>query len=230
MMWAGLAILGIGLVVLIANHDGGPVMGLDSDQVAGLVSATALLLLLTAGRCRQALAMPGRTVSSILIWLAIGAVIVIGYTYRNDAQQVGANVVGALRPGTAVLGPGGEVTITRRSDGDFSVLDAVNGGAEERFVFDTGASSVVLTAATAERLGIRPPESAFTQRVSTANGTALTAPIRLDAITVGPITERNVDAMVSRPGALTTNLLGQSFLDRLPSYEVRGDRLILRGR
>ncbi|HEV2541320.1 MAG TPA: TIGR02281 family clan AA aspartic protease [Methylobacterium sp.] len=230
MMWAGLAILGIGLVVLIANHDGGPVMGLDSDQVAGLVSATALLLLLTAGRWRQALAMPGRTVSSILIWLAIGAVIVIGYTYRNDAQQVGANVVGALRPGTAVLGPGGEVTITRRSDGDFSVLATVNGGAEERFVFDTGASSVVLTAATAERLGIRPPESAFTQRVSTANGTALTAPIRLDAITVGPITERNVDAMVSRPGALTTNLLGQSFLDRLPSYEVRGDRLILRGR
>lgn len=230
MMWAGLAILGIGLVVLIANHDGGPVLGLDSDQIAGLVSATALLLLLTAGRWRQALAMPGKTVSSILIWLAIGAVIVIGYTYRNDAQQVGANVVGALRPGTAVLGPGGEVTITRRSDGDFSVLAAVNGGAEERFVFDTGASSVVLTAATAERLGIRPPESAFTQRVSTANGTALTAPIRLDSIAVGPITERNVNAMVSRPGALTTNLLGQSFLDRLPSYEVRGDRLILRSR
>jgi aspartyl protease family protein len=29
MMWAALAILGIGLAVLIANHDGGPVMGLD---------------------------------------------------------------------------------------------------------------------------------------------------------------------------------------------------------
>ena len=32
---------------------------------------------------------------------------------------------------------------------------------------------------------------------STANGTALTAPIRLDSITIGPITEKNVDAMVS---------------------------------
>ena len=79
-------------------------------------------------------------------------------------------------------------------------------------------------------LGIRPPESAFTQRVSTANGTALTAPIRLDSITVGPITERNVDAMVSRPGVLTVNLLGQSFLGRLSGYEVKGDRLILTGR
>ena len=229
-MWLGLAILGIGLVVLVANHDGGPVMGLDSDQVAGLVSMTALLILLAAGRWRHALAMPGKTVGAILIWLAIGVVIVIGYTYRDDAQRIGANVVGALRPGTAVVGPGGEVTITRRSDGDFAVLAEVNGRAEERFVFDTGASSVVLTTGTAERLGIRPPESAFTQRVSTANGTALTAPIRLDSITVGPITERHVNAMVSRPGVLTTNLLGQSFLDRLPSYEVRGDRLILRSR
>ena len=153
-MWLGLAILGIGLVVLVANHDGGPVMGLDSDQVAGLVSMTALLILLTAGRWRQALAMPGKTVGAILIWLAIGVVIVIGYTYRDDAQRIGANVVGALRPGTAVVGPGGEVTITRRSDGDFAVLAEVNGRAEERFVFDTGASSVVLTAGTAERLGI----------------------------------------------------------------------------
>ncbi|MFF8800761.1 MULTISPECIES: TIGR02281 family clan AA aspartic protease [unclassified Methylobacterium] len=230
MMWLGLAILGIGLVVLIANHDGGPVMGLDSDQIAGLVSMGALLILLTAGRWRQALAMPGATVRAILIWLAIGAVLVAGYAYRDDAQRVGAGLVGALRPGTAVVGPGGEVTITRRSDGDFAVLAEVNGGREQRFVFDTGASSVVLTAESAAALGIRPPESAFTQRVSTANGTALTAPIRLDAITVGPITERNVDAMVSRPGVLTVNLLGQSFLTRLPSYEVRGDRLILRSR
>ncbi|MEH3117974.1 MAG: TIGR02281 family clan AA aspartic protease [Methylorubrum populi] len=230
MMWIGLAILGVGLVVLVANHDGGAVMGLDQDRFAGLVSMSALLLLLTAGRWRQALAMPGETVRSILIWLAIAAVLVLGYAYRDDVQRVGAGLVGALHPGTAVVGAGGEVTITRRSDGDFAVLAEVNGRAEQRFAFDTGASSVVLTAENAERLGLRPAESAFTQHVSTANGTALTAPIRLDSITIGPITERDVDAMVSRPGVLTTNLLGQSFLERLPSYEVRGDRLILRSR
>ncbi len=230
MMWLGLAILGVGLVVLVANHEGGPVMGLDSDQFAGLVSMSALLLLLTAGRWRQALAMPGNTLRAILIWLGIGAVIVLGYTCREDAQRVGAGLVGALRPGTAVVGPGGEVTITRRSDGDFAVLAEVNGARTQRFAFDTGASAVVLTAESAAALGIRPAESDFTQRVSTANGTARTAPIRLDSLTIGPITERDVDAMVSRPGALATNLLGQSFLQRLPSYEVRGDRLILRSR
>lgn len=230
MMWLGLAVLGLGLAVLIANHDGGPVMGLDSDQFAGLVSMGALLLLLVAGRWRQAMAMPGTTLRSILIWLAIGIVLVAGYAYRDDAGRIGADLVGALRPGTAVVGPGGDVTITRRADGDFAVLAEVNGVRAQRFAFDTGASSVVLTAENAAALGIRPAESDFTQRVSTANGSVLTAPIRLDSISVGPITERNVDALVSRPGILTTNLLGQSFLQRLPSYEVRGDRLILRSR
>ena len=230
MMWAGLAILGIGLVVLVANHDGGPVLGLDSDQLAGLVSLSALLLLITAGRWRHALAMPGDTVRAALIWLGLGVLAVGAYAYRDDAQRVGANLIGALRPGTAVVGPGGEVTITRRSDGDFAVIAEVNGRAEQRFAFDTGASSVVLTAESAAALGIRPAEGDFSLRVSTANGIALTAPIRLDSIRVGPITERGVDAVVSRPGALTDNLLGQSFLSRLPSYEVRGDRLILRSR
>lgn len=230
MMWVGLAILGIGLVVLIANHDGGPVLGLESDQLAGLVSLSALLLLLTAGRWRHALAMPGATVRAALLWLGLGVLAVGAYAYRDDAQRVGANLIGALRPGTAVVGPGGEVTITRRADGDFSVIAEVNGRAEQSFAFDTGASSVVLTAENAAALGIRPAESDFTLRVSTANGIALTAPIRLDSIRVGPITERGVDAVVSRPGALAGNLLGQSFLTRLPSYEVRGDRLILRSR
>jgi hypothetical protein len=89
------------------------------------VSAVSTTLLAPVSKTKRCSAPPftaARTAkspseASILIWLAIGAVIVVGYTYRDDAQRVGANVVGALRPGTAVVGPGGEVTITRRSDG-----------------------------------------------------------------------------------------------------------------
>ena len=35
--------------------------------------------------------------------------------------------------------------------------------------------------------------------------------------------------MVAKAGVLQINLLGMSFLERLGSYEVRGNRLILRG-
>ncbi len=36
-----------------------------------------------------------------------------------------------------------------------------------------------------------------------------------------------MNAMVARPGALSGNLLGQTFLDRLSRYEVRGDKLVM---
>jgi len=229
-MILGLVILGAALVVLVATHGTGGAMGLNSDQIAGLASLAAILLLVATGLRRRFGESVGANLRALLIWGLLGLAAVAAYAYRDRAQEVGASLMGALRPGTAVLGPGGEVTITRRSNGAFSVLAEVNGRDELRFTFDTGASTVVLTAESAAALGIRPEEGEFTARVSTANGTTLAAPVRLDAITVGPITERRVEAMVSRPGALSSNLLGQSFLDRLPSYEVRGDRLVLRSR
>jgi len=230
MIYLGLAAIALVTAVLVLSDGSDSVGGvIEPDHLAALASTGGILALVVAGYWRQFRSALGPNLRALFAWALIGLALVIGYSYRDRFQGVGARVLGDLRPGSAVSGPGGSVTITRRADGDFRVEAEVNGRVQP-FLFDTGASSVVLTAETADRLGIRPPESAFTQRVSTANGTALTAPIRLDSITVGPITERNVNAMVSRPGVLTTNLLGQSFLDRLPSYEVRGDRLILRSR
>ena len=66
--------------------------------------------------------------------------------------------------------------------------------------------------------------------VLTANGRTMAAPVTLPQLAVGPIVERNVRALVARPGVLHQNLLGMTFLERLASYEVRSNRLILRGR
>jgi aspartyl protease family protein len=41
--------------------------------------------------------------------------------------------------------------------------------------------------------------------------------------------ERSVPALVVQPGPLKNNLLGMTFLNRLESWEVRGDRLSMRG-
>lgn len=230
MMYLGLGILGLALAILIMNHDGGQIGSIDSDDFGRLVALGGMLLLVGTGVWHRFRDSMGESVRSLLIWLVLFLLVVGGYAYREQARGVGDTLLGALRPGTAAVGPGGEVIITRRSDGDFSVFAEVNGITEQRFAFDTGASSVVLTAESAAALGIKPADDAYTTRVSTANGTAYAAPIRLESLVVGPITERNIDAMVSQPGALNINLLGQSFLTRLPSYEVRGDRLILRSR
>jgi aspartyl protease family protein len=48
-------------------------------------------------------------------------------------------------------------------------------------------------------------------------------------VSIGGITERSVPALIAQTGQLRSNLLGMSFLNRLESWEVRGDRLLLRG-
>ena len=95
------------------------------------------------------------------------------------------------------------------------------------FLFDTGASAVVLTAEDARRAGVETSRLVFDVPVATANGAAMAAETRLDQIAVGPIVMRNVPAMVARRGALDGSLLGMSFLERLKSYTVEHDRLIL---
>ena len=96
-------------------------------------------------------------------------------------------------------------------------------------VLDTGASSVVLTQEAAKAAGLPLEVLSYTVNVETANGRARAAPVTLDRVAVGGIVERAVPALIAQPGQLRTNLLGMSFLNRLESWEVRGDRLVLRG-
>jgi aspartyl protease family protein len=230
MMYLGLIALGLVLVILVATDGSSRIGGvIEPDQLAGLAWGGTILALVVAGFWHQFRDRMGQNLRYLLIWALLGFVCLAAYSYRDQFREVGARVMGELRPGIAAVGPGGTVTITRRADGPFAVRADVNGQTQS-FTFDTGASAVVLTAENAAALGIRPADRDFSTRVATANGVTFAAPIYLDSIRIGPITERRVAAMVSRPGALSDNLLGQSFLSRLPSYEVRGDRLILQGR
>ncbi|MCJ2056001.1 TIGR02281 family clan AA aspartic protease [Methylobacterium sp. J-048] len=227
MIYLGLAAIALVTAVLVFS-DGSDSLGgvIEPDHLAALASTGGILALVVAGYWRQFTAALGPNLRALFAWALIGLALVIGYGERDRIQGVGARVLGDLRPGSAVSGAGGSVTITRRADGDFRIDAEVNGRVQQ-FLFDTGASSVVLTAENAAALGLSPAPADFTARVSTANGLAYAAPIQLDSLRIGTITERRVNAMVARPGSLAGNLLGQTFLTRLSAYEVRGDRLIL---
>jgi len=69
----------------------------------------------------------------------------------------------------------------------------------------------------------------YTVSIDTANGRTRAAAVTLDRLAIGGLTERSVPALVVQAGHLRNNLLGMSFLNRLQSWEVRGDRLRLRG-
>jgi aspartyl protease family protein len=122
---------------------------------------------------------------------------------------------------------GGYRTVTLNSDGRgyFEVTARVDGRSIE-FLVDTGASSIALRESSAARLGIHPAARDYTIKTQTANGVGKAAPVTLDRIEINGITVRDVRAMVVPDEALSTNLLGMTFLSRVKWTHDRG-RLVL---
>ncbi|MEM7695880.1 MAG: TIGR02281 family clan AA aspartic protease [Pseudomonadota bacterium] len=164
-------------------------------------------------------------VRSAAIWLAILAGLVALYAYRVPLESVGREMVSVLLPGTAVT-QSGDVVVRRAFRGQF-ILDGRVNEAPVEFIFDTGASLVVLSNADAARAGFDPQNLDYRVPVMTAAGMTRVAPVRLDEVRVGDIAIRRVRAAIAQPGDLETSLLGMTFLDRLSGYEVRRDRLVL---
>ncbi len=227
LLWLLLAGLFIALLILIARHGEGTVGPLSSADFASLTYKIALLvfvgamaLVLFRERFAQAL-------NAALLWVVLALILVIGYSYRFELRDVADRVMAELMPGHAIT-RGRTVEIARTSAGDFDVMAQIN-GARVAMVLDTGASSVVLTRDDAKAAGLPLEVLAYTANIDTANGRTRAAPVRLDHIAIGGLVERSVEALVAQPGQLKTSLLGMSFLNRLQSWEVRGDRLLLRG-
>ncbi|WP_305987100.1 TIGR02281 family clan AA aspartic protease [Roseibium sp. MMSF_3544] len=191
-------------------------------RIVGLSAIAAVLLasfIFGQPRFREVL-------QGIFFWGGLCALLVVGYTYRTDLVQVGYRVLGALAPGMAVTQPDGSILIVRDASGHFVVDGRVN-GERTHFLLDTGASAVVLTYDDSRRAGFHPEDLMFTVPVSTANGRTMVAPIRIDTITVGDHTLRNIRAFVAREGSLEGSLLGLTALDRLRSWRIEGDQLIM---
>jgi aspartyl protease family protein len=168
---------------------------------------------------------PGLALRYTAIWVAIGASLVLAYSFRFEAEDIGNRLMAELLPSRAVV-EGDAVTFRTGTNGQFVVDGEVN-GTRMRFLVDTGASHVALTLADAKRIGIDADSLVFNQAIRTANGIVYSASVFLDAVTVGTITMRNVDASISQ-GELTQSLLGMSFLGQLSSYEITRDTLTFR--
>jgi aspartyl protease family protein len=162
-----------------------------------------------------------------VVWFLLLLVVIAAYAYRNDLEQIALRVGAAIVPGTAVETTPGEVVLQASVDGHFYANASVD-GVSVRFLVDTGASSIALSAADARRIGFDPAALDYFLPVTTANGEALAARVTLDEIRLGSIAFTRVPAAVMPPGALATSLLGMAFLERLSGFEIAGDRLLLR--
>ncbi|WP_083638818.1 retropepsin-like aspartic protease family protein [Rhizobium oryziradicis] len=224
-----IGIIVAGLAVLFINRDSGQSFGIDNDSFARMVMLVPFALLLSSGIVASR-ANLGQNLRFAVWWLMIALVLVIGYLYRDDAMGVADRVVAGLVPGHAVVTTTGDgqnqIILQRGNSGHFATKVSINGVTVPMMV-DTGASSVVLRAEDAAKLGIDVEKLNYGVTVSTANGDALAAPVRLNEVAIGPIVRKDVRALVTQPGRLQSGLLGMSFLSTLDSVQMRGDELRL---
>jgi aspartyl protease family protein len=169
-----------------------------------------------------------RSLRHAAIWIAIAAVLAIGYSLRDQVSYVADRIKADHVPGYGFDVTDNAVSFRAGPDGHFHVTALVD-GVEVLFLVDTGASDVVLTPDDARRLGFDPARLTYSQVYNTANGIGRGAPVRLDNVLLGPIGLQDVRASVNET-AMDRSLLGMSFLNRIGGYQVRGDVLTLLAR
>ena len=110
-----------------------------------------------------------------------------------------------------------EVRLERGRGGHY-MADGLIDGRPATFLLDTGATSVVVPADQAARLGLeRGPRI----EIRTASGRDHAWLTRIDHLEIGPITLRDVDGAIA-PGLEDTVLLGMSALERLEMNQRDG--------
>lgn len=98
--------------------------------------------------------------------------------------------------------------------GMFRAHGSIN-GQSVRFLVDTGATSVALSASDARRLGIQYRLDGVPVTANTASGLAKGWRIRLNTVRLGQLLEKNVEAVVVDGDHPRQVLLGMTFLKRM---------------
>ena len=155
-----------------------------------------------------------------LVILAVAAVAAVQVPsllqwYQHNATTSEPPAVPA--PAIANASTGSRVTLRADERGHFNGTFKINGKPIDGLI-DTGATYVAINESTARRLGFSGNGLNFKYVVNTANGQTKAAHVTLDRVEIGGIRVRSVDAAVLKDNALSSTLVGMSFLKKLGSY------------
>ena len=180
-------------------------------------------LLIVDGDAPRSVA-PGETHKGVKVLSTLGDQAVVEIDGRRHTLRIGdapASVGGGAAPAR-----GSKIVLPAGTGGHFFATGAINGRAVQ-FMVDTGATTISMGMAEAERLGVdyrkgRPG------RGNTANGVVTTYLVKLASVRVGDVEVFDVDASVL-PVSSGPILLGNSFLSRFQMTRFN-DQLVLERR
>ena len=126
---------------------------------------------------------------------------------------------------SSTFSDGSTIELQRDSDGHFYADVQIN-GATVRALVDTGATQIALSRADASTAGIATSIGMPEVVGEGASGAVHGEVVTLDRVTLGPKTAEGMRAVVLDGGE--QSLLGQSFLSKFDSVEIRGDTMVLK--
>lgn len=164
----------------------------------------------------------------ILIGAVIGALMPSsgGKTAGQDRiHQVGPRATDEADPEEQALDGGSVAVMLDREDNGHFYADVRVNGTPVRFMIDTGASGIALTQDDAENAGLVLSSASEVVGMG-AGGEVYGEFVQLDSVELGSNSVNDVPAIVLDGGE--QSLLGQSFLSKFGSVEIRGDKMVLR--
>lgn len=117
-----------------------------------------------------------------------------------------------------------KITLQREADGHFYANVDVNYG-KVRFLVDTGATMVALTGDDARELGFSWNEDELQPVARGASGEVRGKQVMIEKMQIGNFQANNVRAAII-PEGLDVSLLGQTFLARVGSVNIKDDRMV----
>lgn len=163
---------------------------------------------------------------AFLVMIALGALIGLSLpVHRGAAPAAAAASAPARHSAEAEPQLMGETRLERMPNGHF-YADAMVNGQPVRLVVDTGASSVALTEADAQRIGIPFSPAEFQVIGTGASGPVRGKMLDFDSVSVDGKDIRGVRGAVIE--GLDVSLLGQTYLSRIGSVQMSGDSMTLR--
>ncbi|WP_370630209.1 TIGR02281 family clan AA aspartic protease [Xenophilus sp. Marseille-Q4582] len=184
----------------------------QSITLTGSIGSRAILMV--DGGAPRTVA-PGETVRGVKLIAVQGdqAVVESGgkrLTLRMDSPvSIGGSGGGG--------GGGSRIVLTADSRGHFLTPGTIN-GRTVHFMLDTGATTIAMSAADAQRIGLDASKGQPVQ-MRTANGVTTGSRVRLHSVRVGDVEVFDVEAIVSQQ-PMPFVLLGNSFINR---FSMRRD-------
>lgn len=198
----------------------------------GFAHAQSVMLTGTIGS-RAILIVDGSAPKTVAVGDTFQGVKLLSMTAEQATVEAGGKRVALRMDQPVSIGGGGagggggtRIVLPASSGGHFLTQGAIN-GRSVNFMLDTGATTVALSAADAQRIGLdfskgRPV------RINTANGTAQGYLVRLHSVRVGDVEVYDVEAIVSQQ-PMPYVLLGNSFISRF-SMRRDADQMVLEKR